>query len=96
LELKGREIESRQGIGRVVALKNLPRPFAVSLENGGFFKEIKFSMEMSPGANPTTLINNASDVKNYNAMSSLVDFDNKNMFFNTTTRSSVLQRWRCS
>jgi hypothetical protein len=34
-----------------------------------------------PVANPTTLSYNASAVKNYNATSNLVRFDNKNSFF---------------
>jgi hypothetical protein len=47
---------------------------------------------MKSGANPTTSIDN---VNFYDATSSLVRFENKNMFFYFEKRSTLLQRWRC-
>jgi hypothetical protein len=50
---------------------------------------------LAPGANSTTIVNyNASAVKFYNAVSSLVRLKNKNIFFALKKRSSILQRWR--
>jgi dihydroxyacetone kinase-like predicted kinase len=49
-----------------------------------------------PGANPTIVIDIASAVKLYNAKSSLVRFENKNIFFNFEKCSSLLQSWRCT
>jgi hypothetical protein len=46
-----------------------------------------------PGANPTIVIDIASAVKLYNAKSSLVRFENKNIFFNFEKCSSLLQRY---
>jgi hypothetical protein len=45
-----------------------------------------------PGANPTIAIYNASAVKIYNAKSSLLRFENGNIFFYLKKRSSLLQR----
>jgi hypothetical protein len=42
------------------------------------------------GANPTIVSYKASAVKNYNAASSLVRFENKNIFFCFEERSSLL------
>jgi hypothetical protein len=39
---------------------------------------------------------NGSAVKIYNATSSLMRFDNKNVFFYFEKRSSLVQHWRCS
>jgi hypothetical protein len=47
-------------------------------------------------SNPTIMSYNASAVKNYNATSSLVRSETKNIFFYLEKRSSLLQRWRCS
>jgi hypothetical protein len=49
-----------------------------------------------PGPNPTIASCNASAVKIYNATSSLVRFENKNIFFATNKRYSLQQRWRRS
>jgi hypothetical protein len=46
-----------------------------------------------PGANPTTAIYNVSAVKIYNATSSQVRFENKNIFYN---EKCLLHHWRCS
>jgi hypothetical protein len=51
---------------------------------------------MTPGANPTIVIYNASVVNFYNATGSLARFENKNILFYFVKRSSLLQRWRCS
>jgi hypothetical protein len=48
-----------------------------------------------PGANPTIASYNASAVKIYTTTSSLVRFENKNVFFYYEKRSSLLQRRRC-
>jgi hypothetical protein len=51
---------------------------------------------LGPGANPTTLIYNASIVKFYSATGSLARFENKkNILFCFEKRSSLQQRWRC-
>jgi hypothetical protein len=42
------------------------------------------------GANPTTASYNASAVQTYNATSSLVRFENKNIFFYYEKRSSLV------
>jgi hypothetical protein len=48
------------------------------------------------GSNPTIVSYNASVVKIYCSMSSLVRFENK-LFSSTLKKlSSLLQRWRCS
>jgi hypothetical protein len=50
-----------------------------------------------PGANPTIARYNAGAVKFYNAASSLVRFENKNIFYRICKNAlSLLQRWRCS
>jgi hypothetical protein len=55
------------------------------------------SGEHHTGANPTIVSYNASDAKIYNAMSSLVHYDNKKIVSSTLKkRFSLLQRWRCS
>jgi hypothetical protein len=41
----------------------------------------KIFKEPASGANPTTVSYNANDVKIYNATSSLVRFENRNIFF---------------
>jgi hypothetical protein len=51
---------------------------------------------VEPDANSTIVSYNASAVKIYNQTSSLVLFENKNVFFYFETRSSLIQRWRCS
>jgi endo-alpha-1,4-polygalactosaminidase (GH114 family) len=48
----------------------------------------------SPGTNPTTANFKASTVKNYNAMSSLVRFENNNIFVYNENGPGLLQRWR--
>jgi hypothetical protein len=48
------------------------------------------------GANPTIVCYNDGVVKICNATSSLLHFDNKNIFIYSKKRSSLLQRWRCS
>jgi hypothetical protein len=40
-------------------------------------------LESKPGANPTNALYNASAVKTYNSMSSLVRFERKKIFFPT-------------
>jgi hypothetical protein len=52
------------------------------------------SGQFIPGANPTTSSYNASDVKIYNATSSLCSAFCKQK--NSKKSSSLLQRWRCS
>jgi hypothetical protein len=47
---------------------------------------------LGPRVNPTIVSYNASAVKIYNATSSLVRFENKNIFFCLEKRSSLLQR----
>jgi hypothetical protein len=49
-----------------------------------------------PGANPTIVACNASAVKNYNATSSLLRFENKIFSSALKKRSSLLKCWRCS
>jgi hypothetical protein len=49
-----------------------------------------------PGANPTIASYNVSVVNFYNATDSLARFENKIFFLYLGTRSSLLQRWRCS
>jgi hypothetical protein len=54
-------------------------------QNFALFKQLanrpKFAQSGHPGANPTTVSYNASAEKNYKATSSLVRFENKNIFF---------------
>jgi hypothetical protein len=45
---------------------------------------------MKPGANPTIASYNTGVVKNYNTLSSLVRFENKNVFFYYEKRFSLL------
>jgi hypothetical protein len=56
------------------------------MDGGRIFTAFQTSLSLffcvsSPGANPTTVSYNASVVKIYNATSSLVRFENKNIFF---------------
>jgi hypothetical protein len=55
-----------------------------------------FEKTLWSAASPTIASCNASAVKFYNATSSLVRFENKNIFSYFEKRSSLLQRWRCS
>jgi hypothetical protein len=51
------------------------------------------------GTNPTIVSYNASAVNIYNTTSSLVHFENRNIFFcfkKTLYVGILLQRWRCS
>jgi hypothetical protein len=51
------------------------------------------TVAQKPGANPTIVIYNASAVKIYSAMNSLVHFEDNNIFFGFEKRSSILHSW---